>query len=270
MTDLLTPPPHPRRPCRFSEREIIMSTGIKRPFVMMNEIAKKMADSLAPCCKRIMVAGSIRREKAEIGDIEIVAIADGDKLTERLNSALEAGKIRHVESGPKKTKRWGEKMKSFLFDATDGQPVQVDVFICQPETWGYTLLVRTGSGDFSNRMVTPINKRTHEGLPGLMPVQYKCIESRVCTLDGKPLDTPEESDIFYLYGLETVEPKLRTDDCKPKVRTPTGRPLKPGYRRIPGDTPDVYWDVRMWQEGEMEMPPMELLRKLRSERSTQG
>ena len=245
-----------------------MSTGIKRPYAMMAGIANNLAEKLAPCCKRIVVAGSIRRQKAEIGDIELVVIADGDKLTERLNQIMADGKIRHVEAGPKKTKRWGEKQKSFLFDAADGQPVQVDVFICQPETWGYTLLVRTGSGGFSNRIVTPIDRRTHEGLPGLMPMKYKCVESRVVTTDGTVLDTPEEDDIFHLWNIEPVAPHLRTDDCKPTPRKSTGRPLKDGYRRIQGETSDVYWDVRIWKDGEMDMPPMELLAKLRQERAT--
>jgi len=70
-----------------------------------------------------------------------------------------------------------------------------------------------------------------------------------------------------LGNIEAIAPQLRTDDCKPKPRTSTGRPLKEGYRRIQGETSDVYWDVRIWQDGELDMPPMELLAKLRQERT---
>jgi DNA polymerase/3'-5' exonuclease PolX len=45
-------------------------------------IADRVRDLLAPHCDRIEIAGSIRRQKADVGDIEIVAIpktvTDGD------------------------------------------------------------------------------------------------------------------------------------------------------------------------------------------------
>lgn len=201
-----------------------MSTGIKRPYEIMHELATGLWVQLESACKRIEVAGSVRRQKAICGDLEFVCIADGDHLNNRLNSWLASGKIRHVESGPKKTKRWGEKQKSFNMDY-DGGPVQVDVFITTPEKWGYTYLVRTGSGGFSNRIVTPVGVRTHDGLPGMMPARFK-FKGCLLYCNGDLCEVAEEEDIFRLFGMAYVEPQQRTDDYTPTL-TPVVAPVKP-------------------------------------------
>ena len=50
-----------------------MSTGIKRPYEQVQPIAQSVLDGLAPSCSWIQLAGSLRRQKAMIGDVEIVA-----------------------------------------------------------------------------------------------------------------------------------------------------------------------------------------------------
>jgi hypothetical protein len=191
-----------------------MSTGIKRPYEVMLKLARELAAELSPACQRLEIAGSVRRKKAMCGDLELVCIADGDKLNNQLNGWLASGKIHHVEAGPKKTKRWGEKQKSFNIENGDG-PVQVDVFIQTVDKFGYTLLVRTGNAGFSNRMVTPVGVRTHDGLPGMMPPRFKFKE---CLLYERGIlcEVADETDIFWLFGMAYVEPELRTDDYTPK------------------------------------------------------
>lgn len=205
-----------------------MSTGIKRPYEVMHELAHELAAELAGSCQKIEVAGSVRRKKETCGDLELVCIADGDKLNNQLNGWLASGKIRHVEAGPKKTKRWGEKQKSFNIEIGDG-PVQVDVFIQTVERFAYTFLVRTGSGSFSNRIVTNVGVRTHDGLPGMMPIQYKFKD---CLLyhSGNLCEVNDEVDIFALFGMAYVEPELRTDNYKPvavPATQPTYTPIAP-------------------------------------------
>lgn len=190
-----------------------MSTGIKRPYEQVFLLADGMRAKLAPFCKRVEIAGSVRRQQALCGDLEFVCIADGERLNEYLNGLLATGKINHVAVGPKKTRRWGEKMKSFTFEISD-RPMQVDVFITTPDRWGYNFLIRTGSSGFSNRMVTPVGVRTHNGLPGLMPPDFFCLECLVYGPGGL-CATPEEADIFALWGMAYVAPGERTDAYKP-------------------------------------------------------
>ena len=230
-----------------------MSTGIKRPYEVMHKLAHELAAELSGSCQRIEVAGSVRRKKEMCGDLELVCIADGDKLNNQLNGWLASGRIRHVEAGPKKTKRWGDKQKSFNIEIGDG-PVQVDVFIQTVERFAYTFLVRTGSGSFSNRMVTPVGVRTHDGLPGLMPPRFKFTD---CLLydRGVLCDVRDETDIFNRFLMDFVAPELRTDDYgltdaqkkawKPTV-APTIDPVAIAQSTV--------FDIRHWQYVLLDLP----------------
>ena len=46
----------------------------KRPLADAERIAAAIVADLAPFCARIQVAGSVRRRKEAVGDIELVAI----------------------------------------------------------------------------------------------------------------------------------------------------------------------------------------------------
>lgn len=178
-----------------------MSTGIKRPYVQGFHIGMKVLEGLAESCLWINLAGSLRRQKDMIGDIEIVAVPDGNKLYNLLDAKLAAGTIAHVAP-----KRWGQKMRSFMF-----ADWQFDVFIQpDPATTAVNYMIRTGSALFSKQMVTPISKG------GWMPDCYKVENARVWH-DGKAVNTPDEESIFELWGMVYVAPKERTDNYKPSL-----------------------------------------------------
>ena len=52
------------------------------------KIARKYVDLLAPFCERIEIAGSTRRKKPEVGDIEIVCIPK--QINDLLNNSESA------------------------------------------------------------------------------------------------------------------------------------------------------------------------------------
>lgn len=173
--------------------------------------ARDVAEDLVACfrtnAKRIEVAGSIRRRKPVIGDIELVCIPTVG-LYDLLDKWLASGKILHTDP-----KRWGNRYRSFrhLVKVLD-EYVQVDLFLQpDPSTWGVNMLLRTGSAEFSRKMVT---KRS-EG--GFMPDCYQVRDARVWA-GAKLLETPEEEDIFALWGMDYVLPPQRTDHYAPKLR----------------------------------------------------
>lgn len=173
------------------------------PYAQAHSIATKLIDRFAPNCTRIELAGSLRRRKSTVGDLELIAIPT-DALYAQLDDLLATGKIRHRE--PRRA--WGQKLRSFLMD-TSGVTVQVDLFLQpDPATLGINYMIRTGSSEFSHRMVT----RRSQG--GWMPDVYQVNEARVWC-DGVALDTPEEADVFRLWGMEFVEPEFRTGDYVP-------------------------------------------------------
>ena len=51
-----------------------MSSGEKQPRAVVLPITERLVSILAPFCERIEIAGSLRRLKPEVGDIELVVI----------------------------------------------------------------------------------------------------------------------------------------------------------------------------------------------------
>ena len=190
-----------------------MSTATKRPLAQVEPLARGLTVRLEPYCQRIEVAGSIRRQCPLVGDIEIVAIAKtidqgnllGDLvqvenlLHTYLDELLEKEAIRHG-----KYKRWGAKMRTFEFTVPSGD-VKVDLFMCLPDTWGSTLLIRTGSDDFSRWMVTQVGKG------GALPDGYRHKSNYVFDEQMEPVPMPEEGTFFELCDIPIVPPIFRQD-----------------------------------------------------------
>lgn len=178
---------------------------IKLPLIQAQTLAGKILATLSPGCQRVEIAGSIRREKAEIGDIEIVAIPRpaldlfgqpiGSALDTVLADLLHAGRLVRGDKN-------GENYKNFFVPSVEG--LKLDLFITSPECWGVIFTIRTGSADFSRRLVT------QSGKSGLLPNDLRVSGGRIWRgLDA--LETPEEADVFELIGGPGywVEPKDR-------------------------------------------------------------
>lgn len=178
-------------------------TKTKITYQVARDLAERIVKELSPVCQRIEIAGSIRRQKQMIGDIEIVCIAqqqldlfgdpNGSLLAPHLEFLATEGRII-------KGDKWGEKYKKFYVPARP--ELSIDLFITTPDEWGYTYTIRTGCAEFSHLIVTP---RQYGGyLPGHLRVGG-------CRIwDGdKALPTPEEGELFAALGLRYVEPDLR-------------------------------------------------------------
>jgi DNA polymerase/3'-5' exonuclease PolX len=150
------------------------------------ELATSLMHELSPFCKRISIAGSIRRRKAEVGDIELVAIPTWK---------LEDWRLRCHHRFEKK----GNKYWQFYYCNET-----VDLFLCTEGTWAMNYLIRTGSAEWIHQFMIDIQK-----------VGYCSIDSRLCRI-GKDCDVPEpvtgikeELDIFKLLNMPWVSPENR-------------------------------------------------------------
>lgn len=184
---------------------------IKRTIDQVMPIAEMIVDRLTPYCERIEIAGSLRRKAVAVGDIEILAIPKWQtnlfgeedltmpsELSSYLNSLMANDKIHHTEK-----KRWGDKLKSFQVVTSNVRTFQVDLFIQpDPATWGVNMMIRTGSAEFSKKMVTQKNKG------GWMPNDMMVRDARLWR-DGEALNTDEEWMVFEEMKKEWVEPWLR-------------------------------------------------------------
>jgi DNA polymerase/3'-5' exonuclease PolX len=192
--------------------------------------AEEIMTELAPACARIEVAGSIRRRKDEVGDVELVVIprrerpafgqAPGDTvplyaLTDQLR-----GEGRMIPRLDKRGRAaWGDKFRRALWTPNDGRlpgAVPLDLFITTPDQWGVIYLLRTGDADFSHTLVT---KRPH----GALPRELQIDQGRVWRGDVA-LPTPEEPDVFDAIGVPWITPAART---RARLLAMVERPLAP-------------------------------------------
>lgn len=186
-----------------------MSDTVKRPYAQVMRVAEVLVSSLLPACHRIEIAGSLRRERPLVGDIEIVAIPQiitktqanlfGEPLSETAESMVDGV----LESWPLTFHKNGPKYKQFSFEWQPGWTFKVDLFLQpDPATWGWNFMIRTGSADFSKKMVVPCR------FGGYKP-EWATVEGARVWREGKALDTREESHVFELWGMEFIEPKDR-------------------------------------------------------------
>ena len=156
------------------------------------EIANRVKDALTPYCDRIEIAGSIRRRKPEVHDIEIVCIPKmqiiGGKpsvLSGFASIVMQWKKVKG-EPGGKYTCR----------ELPEG--INLDLFMTTADSWGYIYAIRTGSAEFSHRVLAcGWVKKGYHGKEGILYDQ------------NYPLRVPEEEDQFKLIGMDYVEPDKR-------------------------------------------------------------
>jgi DNA polymerase/3'-5' exonuclease PolX len=170
-------------------------------------VAEKLAERLRPACERLELAGSLRRKKALVGDIELVAIP---KLTKNLfGEEVYPSQIDLLLAawGVQLTLN-GQKMKQFILETTRRERYQVDLFLQpDPATWGVNFMIRTGSADFTKWMVTKQEYR------GACPNGLAISGARVHLCDTPLLfmDTPEEEDVFRLWNMDFIPPEEREE-----------------------------------------------------------
>lgn len=153
-------------------------------------IAERLRAELLPHCERCEIAGSIRRKKPEVGDIEIVLIPrpyDVGLFTSGIAAVLDRYPVvkGHLPC------RYAQR--------TLPEGIAVDVFIVRPETWGLQFAVRTGSADFAHNVLAC----------GWVKQGYKSIDG-LLTRNGVARECREEMDLFRMAGVQWVEPEKRT------------------------------------------------------------
>lgn len=189
------------------------ATTSRLPRTEATALAWELVSLLSPVCERIEIAGSLRRGRETIGDIELVCIPRyGAASRDLFNEVIEPGvNLLDLECDHQFTlgtlgkrydkngrPRWGSGLKWATF-----RDVAVDLFpVIAPAQWGVDFLLRTGSAAFSQRFVTPVEKG------GLMPKGMYCAQGALWR-DGVRLETPEEEDCFRAIGLRYVEPSAR-------------------------------------------------------------
>lgn len=170
--------------------EIILRTIICMKYQEALKIAEETLEQLRPHCHRCEIAGSIRRKKDEVKDIEIVAIPKPYDI-----GLLESG----ITTVVNKWKMVKGKLPCKYTQRILPQGIKLDLFFADEINWGYIYAIRTGSAEYSHNVLAKAWCR--KGLKG---------DDGYLTRNGYVIPVPEEQDLFNLIGVEYVAPENRT------------------------------------------------------------
>lgn len=166
------------------------------------KIAERLQESLAPLCDRIEIAGSIRRGKPDVHDIELVAIP---KMLPIYDLFGQQSGERSLLDDRRLYEQFGKVVKAGrrFVQVSLWEGIKLDLFVVLPPAqWGVLFAIRTGPAEFSHWLVTPRNKG------GILPSGWRVEDGRVW--DGQvTLDFPDEQKLFEWVGLGWVEPGER-------------------------------------------------------------
>jgi DNA polymerase/3'-5' exonuclease PolX len=158
-------------------------------------IAYEVVAKLQPFCERLELAGSIRRGKPFVHDIDIVCIpANQGQFIQALK---DMGKI---EMG-------GEKLIRVKLPSID-----LDIYIATPSTWATLFLIRTGSKEHNIKLCSrakSMGMKLHADGSGLFRlVEQKSIFGEVAPREERIAGDTEQS-IFEALKLQYLEPSKR-------------------------------------------------------------
>lgn len=184
------------------------------------QIAEEVKGWLEPYCKRIEVVGSVRRQKPEVGDVELLCIPTPytefkgnwftlslspakDMLDSRLQELIELRKspVLNYRLNSKGSKVYGPKNK-LLTHVASGFPV--DIFVTDERVWATSLLIRTGPKTLNIKLCLRAKKRGFQLKP------YKGIIDK----QGNIVKLKTEEEIFKLLGIDYVPPERRDEYAK--------------------------------------------------------
>jgi DNA polymerase (family 10) len=166
----------------------VMSASEGRvPLNVAVETATRMVEALRPLAGRVAYAGSLRRMRDTIGDVDILATADSDEQAAAIMAAFRDLAPEVIVSGPAKT------------SVRTGDGLQVDLRVVKPEAWGAALQYFTGS-QAHNVAVRQIAVRR-----GLKLSEYGLFEGE------KLLASATEQDVYAALGLAWMPPEMRED-----------------------------------------------------------
>jgi DNA polymerase/3'-5' exonuclease PolX len=168
------------------------------------KLANEIKTAVQSNCDKIEVAGSIRRQKPKVHDIDFVVVAKTDTDWQKINEILKRFKAKPNCAG-------NQLIKAYI--PCQNGLFQVDFYRAKPSTFGIHLLIRTGSADHNMWLAGyAISKE--------MMLKY----SEGLIKDAVPIAGEDEKGVFSALGLPCpLSTEREIVDGKP-VWMPPSRP----------------------------------------------
>lgn len=192
----------------------------KIPYAKAAAIANRVKELLSPHCLpgRFYIAGSIRRIKAEVKDIEVVCIPKKEQRSTDMFGGTKDIICNGFSFG------LTEIMDKIIKGKIDGRYMQIqlkggiilDLFLPAPQDYFRQLAIRTGSADYSHQVIakawfkkgwcgTPDGLRKQSQCTGGGKYPWKCKEKNPTV----PPAWSSEGEFFTWLGLPFIDPELR-------------------------------------------------------------
>ncbi len=195
--------PGPDARYAVTERGALLARAAeRRPLDVIRPIAETLRAKLAPNAVRIEIAGSVRRGKPTVGDVEIVALVEPDQPTLDPEARPEPGRALGdaLAAEAALVLSRGSRCIRVIMDVRIG-PVAVDLFVTADlREWGMLYFIRTGSADFVRRALGYWKRISHGG---------ECRDNRLYRGDGTPVETKTEAAVFAALGVKFIAPEKR-------------------------------------------------------------
>lgn len=207
---------------RIARADVVGLAGVLRRWLLpAYEIAGVAAGA---ACEDVIVAGSFRREEETVGDLELVLLPHWDaaiRQTELFGKTqldmysgyVHLTRILHhlINDGylvPDPACQ-GDRQKRYRIGYGEFNGLKIELYIADPENFGYIATLRTGGEDWSHAMVT----RWDHG--GLLPRELYLYDGyvRYCGPGSKPKEivpVRTEEVFFRAFKTEWVPPVERT------------------------------------------------------------
>ena len=185
---------------------------MKRRFAhaVVMPVAEQLRQILLPSCERIEIAGSLRRQQPDVGDIELLCIpktivtpggllgmfTTSENALDTAVMVLLGQEFLNYRLNSKGAKIYGS-LNKLLVHVESGIPV--DIFSTTIKNWGMALVVRTGPKEFNIRMMARFRQ---EGMRGHA-------YGGVTDGDGQEIGCPDEATVFRQLGWLYQEPVAR-------------------------------------------------------------
>ena len=194
---------------------------MRRDFALQDaqhEYENAIRPFLAPLCERIELAGSVRREKPRVKDIEVLVIP---KVSEQFNMFGEPAKADDLlysvlqnecaggdvwEKRPSITGRYSfGRQNKLLIHKPSGIPV--DIFSADAENWGMAMVVRTGPKEFNTAIMSRFRELRMRGhaYGGVTKIGPHGREGS----EREEIACPDEETVFQLLGWKWIHPTQR-------------------------------------------------------------
>ncbi|MFH9085412.1 DNA polymerase/3'-5' exonuclease PolX [Streptomyces sp. NPDC017673] len=194
--------------------ELLQRAGARVPLSLALDTAEEIVAELSavPGCERCAYAGSLRRMRETVGDLDVLVSAR--RSAPFMDALCELPVTAEVIArGTKKT------------SVRTGKGLQLDLRVVPPESWGAALQYFTGSKAHN------IRTRTIAVHQGLKLSEYGVFD----TGSGESVASRTEEEVYARLGLPWIPPTLREDRGEIEAALGDGLPEVVTERDIRGD-----------------------------------